>query len=365
MNGNPPPPKVLRFDKAQLFIFFFFGILLFLLYQLVHILSPFIGALVVAATFALIFFPAHVWVRKRIVENRSAAAAISTLAAVFTLALPLLIFGWLLLNESRELYPKTNQWLSAISQRDLDLNLPAKIKEYINLDLDEVITGNLKGLQERITKSGAGLLRNIFFFLVNFMVMIFSLFALFRDGERFLHWFIDIIPMDQEYKHRVANQLYITTMAVVRGLLLTAIIQGFIGAFGYWLAGVKAPALFGLLTSFAALVPFVGTSLVWLPLSAAMFYLSGFNTGLFVLLWGAVAVGLTDNFLRPILIGKGAKLPIFLLFLGIIGGMKVYGPLGLFLGPLLISCVIVFLQIYKEAKNLPHLPPPANGQQGT
>lgn len=358
MNGTPPPPKLLKFDKAQLFSFFFFGILLFLLYQLLHILSPFIGALVVAAAFALIFFPVHQWIRKRVVSNRSAAAAISTLLAVLTLALPLLVFGGLLLNESRELYPKTNQWLNAVSQKDLDITIPEKFKAYITIDPNEILTNSLKGIQEKITKSGAGLIKNIFFFLINFGVMTFSMFALFRDGERFLHWLIDLIPMDAEHKRRVANQLYITTMAVVRGLLLTAIIQGFIGAAGYWLAGVKAPALFGLLTSFAALVPFVGTSLVWIPLSVAMYFLSGAKIGLFVLAWGALVVGLVDNFLRPILIGKGAKLPIFLLFLGIIGGMKVYGPLGLFLGPLLISCVIVFLQIYSEAKNLPHLPPP-------
>lgn len=361
MTQNPPPPKLLRFDKAQLFLIFFFGILIFLLYQLLHILSPFIGALIVAAAFAIIFFPIHVWIRKKVISNRSASAAVSTAIAVFTLALPLLVFGWLLMAESRDLYPKTNQWLSAISQKDLDITLPDRIKAYVNIDVNEILTGAVKNMQEKINRSGAGLLKNILFFFINFGVMVFSLFALFRDGERFLHWLIDIIPMDQEYKHRVANQLYVTTMAVVRGLLLTAIIQGFIGAFGYWLAGVKSPALFGLLTTFAALVPFVGTTLVWVPLSVAMYFISGFKTGLFLALWGGLAVGLTDNFLRPILIGKGAKLPVFLLFLGIIGGMKVYGPLGLFLGPLLISCVIVFLQIYKEAKNLPHLPPPENG----
>ena len=355
------PPKLLKFDKAQLFIIFFFGILLFLLYQLLHILSQFLGALIVAGTFALIFFPLHQWVRKRIVENRSAAASISTLIAVLTLALPLLVFGWLLINESKDLYPRTSELINSLANRDLALGLPGKLKEYLNLDVGDLVTSNLAALQERIAKSGAGLLKNIFFFFVNFMVMVFSLFALFRDGERFLHWLIDLIPMDQEHKHRVANQLYVTTMAVVRGLLLTAIIQGFTGAFGYWLAGVKSPALFGLLTSFAALVPFVGTSLVWLPLSVATYYLIGPRHGLFVLAWGALVVGLVDNFLRPVLIGKGAKLPIFLLFLGIIGGMKVYGPIGLFLGPLLISGVIVFLQIYKEAKNLPHLPPPSNG----
>lgn len=354
MNGKPPLPKLLKFDKAQLFNFFFFGILLFLLYQLLHILSPFTGAILVSATLALIFYPLNLWTRRRLFENRTVAAAFSTLTAVLTVVLPLLIFGWLLLRESRELYPKTNQWLTSFSQRDLQVQLPETLKAYWDLDLADIVAGNLKNIQENITSSGTVIFRNIFFFLVNFVVMIITLFVLFRDGERFLSWLIDIIPMDQEYKHRIAHHLYLTTMAVVRGLLLTASFQGLIGALGWWLAGVPAPALFGVLTSFAAIVPFVGTSLVWLPLSAAMYFWKGANTGLFVLLWGAVAVGLLDNILRPILIGKGAKLPIFLLFLGIFGGMKVYGPLGLLLGPLLVSCIVVFLQIYRETKNLQH-----------
>ena len=356
MPGLPPPPKLLKFDKAQLFSFFFFGILLFLLYQLLRILAPFLGAILVSATLALVFFPVNNWIRKRAISNRTGAAAVSTIAAVLTVIIPMLIFGWLLLRESKEFYPKTNQWLTNISQRELQIPLPETIRNYWDLDLADVVTGNLKSIQESITSSGSVILRNIFFFLVNLVVVIIALFVLFRDGERFLHWLIDIIPMDQEYKHRIANQLYTTTMAVVRGILLTAALQGLTGALGYWLAGVPAPALFGMLTSFAALVPFVGTSLVWLPLSAVMFFWKGYQTGLFVLLWGALAIGLLDNFIRPILIGKGAKLPVFLLFLGIFGGLKVYGPLGIFMGPLLISCVLVFLQIYRETKNLPHTP---------
>ncbi len=352
-----PAPKLLRFDKAQLFNFFFFGILFFLLYQLLRIMAPFLGPILLASTLVLIFYPMHCWIRRRVVENRTGAAVLSTATAVLTVVLPLLVFGWLLLRESRELYPRTSQWLTNVSQAQLEIPLPQTIREYWDLDLADVVTANLKTLQENITSSGTVVLRNIFFFLVGFVVMLASMFVLFRDGERFLNWLIDIIPMDQEYKHRIANQLYTTAMAVVRGLLLTAAIQGLIGAAGYWLAGVPAPALFGMLTSLAALVPFVGTGLVWAPLAAVMYFWKGAQTGLFVLLWGALAVGLLDNILRPVLIGRGAKLPIFLLFLGIFGGLKVYGPIGILLGPLLVSCVQVFLQIYRETKNMPHPAP--------
>lgn len=352
MDAGVKEAKFLKFDKTQLFSFSFFGILLFLLYQLLRILSPFISAIIVAGTLALIFYPVHLWLKKKLNGNNNAASVISTGGALLTVVLPVLVFGWLLFKESKEIYPKTSQWLAGISQNGLNLALPPWLKDVWNIDAGDIILGNLKDLQENIAKSGGRILRNIFFFLVSFMVMIVTLFVFFRDGEQFLHWLIDTIPMDREHKYRIAGQLYITTLAVVRGILLTAVIQGVTAMLGYAIAGLPAPVLLGCITSFAALVPFVGTSVVWIPLSLISMLYKGFYTGLFVLLWGLLVVGLLDNILRPVLIGKKAKLPIFLLFLGIFGGLKVYGPIGIFLGPLLISCVIVFLQIYREAKNL-------------
>jgi len=143
MPGSQPSPKLLKFDKAQLFSFFFFGILLFLLYQLLRVLAPFLGAILVSATLALVFFPLNTWIRKRVISNRTGAAAVSTLTAVFTVILPMLIFGWLLLRESREFYPKTNEWLTNISNRELQVQLPDIIKNYWDLDLADVVTGNL------------------------------------------------------------------------------------------------------------------------------------------------------------------------------------------------------------------------------
>jgi len=354
MENPPQTVKFLKFDKIQIFNFFFFGILLFLLYQLLRILSPFLGAILVAGTLALIFYPAHLWLTRRFAPRNNLAAAVSTGAVLLTVVLPLLVFGWLLFKESKEIYPKTNRLLSRFSQSALDFQVPEGLRSVWSLDAGDIVLGNIKNLQETIMKSAGTILKNIFFFLVSFMVIIATLFVFFRDGERLLHWMIDLMPMDTEYKYRIANQLYNTTIAVVRGILLTAAVQGLTGAIGYALAGAPAPILFGLLTSFAALIPFVGTSLIWLPLGVALIFVKGLSTGLFVILWGMIVVGLLDNVLRPILIGQRAKLPVFLLFLGIFGGLRVYGPIGIFMGPLLISCLIVFLQIYKETKNLQH-----------
>src|SRR3989339_138165 len=113
--------KFLKFDKAQLFSFFFFGILLFLLYQLLRILSPFINAIMLAGALALIFYPVHLWFKRKLNDNNNAAAVLTTGAAVLTVVLPMLVFGWLLFKESKEFYPKTTQWLAAMSQNGFEL----------------------------------------------------------------------------------------------------------------------------------------------------------------------------------------------------------------------------------------------------
>jgi predicted PurR-regulated permease PerM len=352
MNAHPKAAGLLKFDKIQVFNFFFFGILLFLVYQLLKILSPFLGAIMIAGTLALVFYPVHLWINSRVASNKNLASAISTAAVLLTVVLPLIIFSWLLFQESKEIYPKTNLWLSSLSGSNLNFKVPEQLRPLWNMDAGDVLTGSLKNLQEKIMSSGGTILKNIFFLFASFLVVLAMLFVFFRDGERLLHWVLDIIPMDTEHKYRIASQLYITTIAVVRGFLLTAILQGITGAIGYAMAGIPAPILFGVLTAFAALIPFVGTSLVWIPLSVMCMLIKGYPTGLFVLLWGALVVGLLDNIIRPILIGQRAKLPVFLLFLGIFGGLRVYGPIGIVMCPLLISCLLVFLQIYKETKNL-------------
>jgi len=350
MDIEPKLRKLLKFDNPQIFSFFFFGILLFLLYQLLRVLSPFLGPIVLAAMITLIFYPLHLWISKRFIKHKTAAAAVSTLTAVITVILPLLFFGWLVMRETRHFYPRTAQWLSNISHSDIELPLPAQLSSLGNIDLQDIVDNNIENLQDNIMNSGGKLLKKVFVFAVNFIVLIAMLFVFFMDGERFLHWLIDIIPMDHDSKYRVANQLYLTTIAVVRGILLTAIFQGVVATIGYYIAHVPSPAVMGMLTGFSALIPFVGTSLVWLPLGLFYIFSNSPYTGFFILAWGAIVVGLLDNILRPILIGKEAKIPVFLLFLGIFGGIRAYGPLGIFLGPILISCVIVFLQIYKEAK---------------
>ena len=343
--------RLLRFNRNHLFTGCFFAILLFLLYQLIKIMLPFLGALLVAIIVTLIFYPFHGWVQRKITENRTVSAAISTLTATITLLIPIAIITTMLAKETKNLYPKTAQWLSAIAQSEKKIPIPKALRDNVDFDFAETMTDTIKTVQNTVTIYAGKMIKDVFFLVVNFCMTVIIIFMLFRGGKKFMRWAIDIIPLDTEYKERISSQLYRTTVSIVHGLLMTAIIQGIIGGIGYWIAGVPAPTFFGFLTTCSALIPFIGTGLIWGPLTITMFIWKGTFAGAFVLLWGAGIVATIDNFLKPLFIGKKANLPISLLFLGLIGGMRVYGALGLILGPLLISCLLVFLQIYLENRN--------------
>lgn len=351
--------KFFKLDKGLVFGVFFSALTLFLLWQLLKLIQPFIGALLVSATLTVVFFPMHAWIRRRIIGDRTAAAAVSTLTVLLTVIAPLLLFGWLLFKESRDLYPKTREWVETLSVEEIESRLPERVRGFIDADTKTSVLKNFENLQERIARSGGKVLRNIAFFLLDLFVMVFTLFFFFRDGARFMQWLIDVIPMDYDHKHRLASQLYTTIIAVVRGIIFTAFVQGVVAAVGFTIAGTPAPILAGLLTFLAGLIPIGGTSLVWLPMALYMYFFQDPAWGIFVLLWGLLIVGLIDNFLRPMLIGRETKLPFFLLFLGIFGGMRVYGPIGLFLGPILVACVVAVLQIYRqEARSFISRPSP-------
>lgn len=345
-----PPIKFLKLDKAQIFNLFFLGILLFFIYQLAKILSPFSAPLLISTMLTITFYPIHLWVKKKISKNKSSSALISTSLVIITVIIPIIMLGWLLFIETKSIYPKTNAWIANIPKMELSSISPKleKLKPYLNVDARDLIKKNLGPIQQKIIKSGGTILKNILFIFINLAVITLTLFFFFRDGDKWLSWIIDMAPMDREHKHKIARRLYITILAIVKGFILTAAIQGLIAIIGYSIAGVPSPILMGVLTSVAALIPFGGTTLVWAPIAIVMFVTTSQGAGLFVFLWGAFVIGLADNFLRPIFIGKKTKLPVLLLFLGLFGGLIVYGPIGLILGPLLISCLIVLLEIYRQ-----------------
>ncbi|MBI4056826.1 MAG: AI-2E family transporter [Elusimicrobia bacterium] len=352
-------PRIIEIERKQLFRYFFFGVFALLLYQLLQIISPFVTALMWSATLTLIFYPIHERMTRR-VGQRHTAAFLSTTIVALAVIVPLLFFLWFLVRESAQLYPAARAWVGTLKNLDMhsaESILPRPILSIWNgvqtiltsfgIDLQDIFLKNLNEIGQAITRLGGVIAKNLLFLIVNLLLLMISLFFFFKDGATLIRWILDLTPMEHDHKHRIATQLYETLTAVVRGATLTAASQGLLAGIGFAIAGVPFPVFLGAVTAFAALIPPTGATLVWLPI--ALYRLAhSTGEGVFLSIWGILVISGIDNILRPILIGSKVKLPFLLLFFGIMGGMRVYGFLGLILGPMLIACTLAFIQIYRQ-----------------
>ena len=209
----------------------------------------------------------------------------------------------------------------------------------------------LKGISD-VSSGLAGqigaLLKNTVVMIIDFLVMLITLFFFFRDGESYYRSVMDMLPFSADHKKSISLKIHDTFSAVVNGVFLIAGLQGLMTGIGFALFRIPFPVFWGMIATILALLPIGGAALVWLP-GVFYLYLTGSNIGAFAFCaWGLILVSLPDNFLKPLLIGKKAKLPAFFLFIGILGGIQVYGFLGILFGPLVVTLLFAFFQIYRE-----------------
>jgi predicted PurR-regulated permease PerM len=353
-------------DRQTLFKIFFFTVFIFILLQFLRLLWPFFTPLLAATTLSLIFFPVHRKIHSWMPSRPNVSAALSTLLILVIVVVPVLGLAWLLVKESAVVYPAAQQWVQSIRanpSEGLLPELPAPMQRFWErasyylttweVDPQDIFLKNVDQLGGRISAFGTRMIKNLLFLVFDVGVTAFTLFFFFRDGPRIGKFVTELIPMEHVHKQLVLGRLAQTLSAVVRGVFITASVQGLLAGIGFALAGLRFSVLLGFTSAFLALIPFVGPTFVWLPTAAYLFLSGSPVKGLLLFLWGALVVSLADNFLRPILIGEKAKLPVFLLFFGILGGLQMYGPIGILMGPLIIAGVLAFAKIYREQFHRP------------
>jgi len=345
-------------SREQLFTVFFFAVLAFLLYQLYAVLSPFLGAFTWAAVLALVFFPLYRVVLMRVRRPSLAAAAMTVLVAILVIG-PVATFGGVAASQARNFYELFQQkaasgeiraWVEQLRQNRLgrmaDRVLPRDLLKSVDLPAMGV-DGAQKASEYLIGKLG-DLAANLFGVIVDFFLMLVILFFFFRDGRRLYFSFRDILPMEPENKDTIFGQLYETLSAVVQGMVVTALLQGFLAWIAFWALDLPFSLFLGLASAAASFVPLGGAALVWIPAVIYFFTQGSWIRALLLLLWGTFVVSLIDNVIRPLVIGSRTNIPTLFLFFAILGGLQVYGLVGIFVGPVLLATLVSFLKIYRE-----------------
>lgn len=342
--------------REQVFAAFLFTLLLFLLYQFYLIVGPFLSPLAWAGLLALMFYPAQSALTSVLRGREGIAAFLLTTAVIAVVMVPTIIVITLLAGESVDLYKHTSELLERGELprilQELRLWVPESIRNLAEpylakLDVNSIALNSANVGSQFIAAQVATAAKNVATVVANFFLTTFTLFFFFRDGHRMIQGIRDMLPMEPKLKDLLLTRLSETLTAVVQGTLVTAAAQGLLAGLGYWALGVPFAVFLGCLTALLALLPF-GTPIAWGSVAAYLAISGEWGRFILMVIWGVAGIGTIDNVLRPWIIGGKTAIPTILLFFGILGGLQVYGLLGVFLAPTIIAILIALIRVYKE-----------------
>jgi len=346
-------------NQNWLVTIFFFALLLVILYLGLLILSPFLKAIAWAAILTIVVYPAYAWLLKLVRGRATLAALLLTVLITLLILFPALKIAGFISQEAVDLV-KTVRVLANGEEMEAGKEKPwvtellrlwdrvAIELAFFDIDLRKVLVQGVQAASGFLVSQVKGIAQDVFLFGVNFVFTLISLFFFLRDGKALCEKIRSLLPMDPEHRAHLFENIVNSVFAVIHGCLLTAMIQGLLAGLAYWLLGVPFALLLGVTTAFTALFPIGGSALVWLPASLYLFFQGAYLHGTILLAWGAGVVGTIDNLLKPLFIGSRLQLPILFLIFGILGGLRLFGVLGLVLGPVLFALLASLLDLYMK-----------------
>ena len=333
---NPVAPTGSEISDKSLGRPALYALVLLGLYLTYLILSPFLSALTWAVLFAILFHSTQVRLSARIGANRAALVTTALVAlAIVAPALALIstvarelpqVYGYL--NQASHTAPAQLQEVWDAVRARLPVSLPD--------DPTELLTTGMQRATALLAPRAGSYVAGFFGFLGSLGAMLFALFFILRDGEAISRQLRDRLPFPVDESDRLMSATRELVIASVGASVVVAVAQGTIGGVAFWLLGIPAPAFWGLVISFAALVPVVGAALVWVPASLWLFLSGEIGRGVILVLVGTFGISLADNVLRPVLLTGRTNISGLVIFFGLLGGAAAFGFIGLVIGPIIL-----------------------------
>ncbi|MCP8350828.1 AI-2E family transporter [Pseudomonas sp. FBF18] len=331
----------------------------------IWILLPYYGAVFWAVILGIVFAPLQRRLLLRLGWRRNLAASITLLVCLLIAILPVIVISTLLVQEGATLYKNIESGqldIAGYIERFKDM-LPAVAQH----GLERLGMGDLEGLRDKIAKGAMqgsqffatqafSFGQGTFEFLVSFGIMLYLLYFFLRDGAELVRKIRTAVPLAEHQKRRLQLKFNRVVRATVKGNLLVAVTQGALGGFIFWVLDIPSALVWAVLMAFLSLLPAVGAGIVWGPV-AAYFLLSGsIWQGVVLAAFGVFVIGLVDNVLRPILVGKDTRMPDYLILISTLGGLAVFGLNGFVIGPLIAALFMSSWGIFVATKPQVQLP---------
>ncbi|MBI1935791.1 AI-2E family transporter [Candidatus Woesearchaeota archaeon] len=335
------------------------------------ITKPFIPALLTGAILAYLSYPLYGKVLAK-VKNENVASFIVSLLVILLLTVPFILVIGLASKEAFDTYTSITQ-NGKYEGHDLGANFIKVVcsnKERLacrtvkfftgflpNKDIDYVMQNTIERITGFISANIGKLIASLPSIFLNLFVMAFAVYYLLKDGRIIAKRVKNLLPLKKSHKNAVFSRLHDVVYAVFYGNIAVAAIQGLLGGIGFLALGIENPVLWGFVMMLFALVPYFGAAIVWLPAALNLIFdglIQNNNApiikGTILIFYGVLVISTMDNILKPKIIGDKARVHPILVLLGVLGGIKLFGFLGLILGPVTLALVIAFVEIYEEEK---------------
>jgi len=336
---------------------FLLGLTAVALYLCYVLIAPFLEPILFSAVLAVLFYPLHSQIL-RWIRNRNVSALLSTCLVILFIALSAVFLGRSLVTGLRDIYQSLSSsgdgserlslYLIHLFERAVEL-----VSRYLPISTSDLRTATVSQAEKGVAallNMTAGALGSMTALLANTLIAFFILFFFLRDGRAMLRRAAVLLPLNADQARGLFTRVKDTLNAIVYGTLTMAALQGALTGLAFWILGVTSPVLWAIVTTLCALLPVIGTAIVLLPAISMLAFSGHWIKGLILLAWAMIVVHPVDNLLRPYLIGGRTNLSTLYVFFALLGGLKVFGPLGVVIGPIVLAITLALLGFLREEK---------------
>lgn len=317
------------------------------------IIKPFAAVLAWATVLVIVFYPVH----QRLVRKTGRpglSALLSCVLVILTILVPVALVTIAVLRELSGAAETLQTNLAALLDPNSTvtgrpLRWLSRFVDVEQLRSEGQVVQWLKGKSGAIAGQTLGFLGGALGIIVQMFFVVFTMYYLFRDGDRIFGVVRDALPVEKKQAEHILERTREVVGASVYGLFSIAIIQGTLGGLAFWILGLPSAIVWGVAMIFLSLIPMLGAFVVWVPAAIYLFATGHYLKGIFLVLWGTLVIGMIDNFLRPKLVGGRTKLHELLIFFAVLGGLQVFGVLGIVLGPVVLAITLALVEVFRAA----------------
>lgn len=341
-------------DFNSIRFYYFFGLLILFTLLFLWMIGPLFNAIIWASVLAWFFYPLFNFIKKHLVPNKHLASILTIFIILLIVLIPLVGISSLILQQTITLYHSTEKEVGKIinqihtSLLDYSNYSVVKLFDDLGFDIQSQVTKSVQLVSQFITQQIGNFTQGTIRVFVLLLIVIYTLYYFFQDGERILKLLLRISPLDNKSDELIYKKLTSTLRATFKGSILVSLIQGVIAGIIFWIAGVASPLFWALIMVVLAVLPAVGPGILALPAGIILLLMGNIWQGIFMLVFGVGFISIVDNLLRPFFVGKDTEIHPLLIFFSILGGLLVFGATGFIIGPVVISVLTTLWLMYEN-----------------